>query len=165
MGLYERIILSLYYPQFYTPTNSRFESLFNSLEKKEKKENNSNKKINKSKIIFPEKIARNEDKRTSLLIKGIPDYYSKNDIINYITKFGNINYCYISKQVNNKKTLVAFINVINYKSIIPIFMNLKNLKFANCGNVSNIEIVYSKIQGKQNLKQYIRKKIFKLSKL
>jgi hypothetical protein len=162
MGLYDQIILSLYYPQFYTPINSRFETFFNSLEKKE---NNSNAKLNKSKIIFPEKIARNEDKRTSLLIKGIPDYYSKNDIINYITKFGNINYFFISKNVKNKNTLIAFINVINYKSIIPIFMNLRNLKFAISGNIYNIEITYSKIQGKQKLKQYIKKNIFKLSKL
>ena len=162
MGLYDQIILSLYYPQFYTPINSRFETFFNSLEKKE---NNSNSKLNKSKIIFPEKIARNEDKRTSLLIKGIPDYYSKNDIINYITKFGNINYFFISKNVKNKNTLIAFINVINYKSIIPIFMNLRNLKFAISGNIYNIEITYSKIQGKQKLKQYIKKIIFKLSKL
>lgn len=162
MGLYDQIILSLYYPQFYTPINSRFETFFNSLEKKE---NNSNSKLNKSKIIFPEKIARNEDKRTSLLIKGIPDYYSKNDIINYITKFGNINYFFISKNVKNKNTLIAFINVINYKSIIPIFMNLRNLKFAIKGNIYNIEITYSKIQGKQKLKQYIKKNIFKLSKL
>ena len=162
MGLYDQIILSLYYPQFYTPINSRFETFFNSLEKKE---NNSNAKLNKSKIIFPEKIARNEDKRTSLLIKGIPDYYSKNDIINYITKFGNINYFFISKNVKNKNTLIAFINVINYKSIIPIFMNLRNLKFAIKGNIYNIEITYSKIQGKQKLKQYIKKNIFKLSKL
>jgi hypothetical protein len=162
MGLYDQIILSLYYPQFYTPINSRFETFFNSLEKKE---NNSNSKLNKSKIIFPEKIARNEDKRTSLLIKGIPDYYSKNDIINYITKFGNINYFFISKNVKNKNTLIAFINVINYKSIIPIFMNLRNLKFAISGNIYNIEITYSKIQGKQKLKQYIKKNIFKLSKL
>ena len=162
MGLYEKIILSLYYPQFYSPINSRFESFFNSLEKKG---NNSNLKINKSKIIFPEKIARNEDKRTSLLIKGIPDYYSKNDIINYLTKFGNINYFYISKKEKNKNTLTAFINVINYKSIIPLFMNLRNLKFNNCGNNYNIEITYSKIQGKQKLKQYIKKNIFKLSKL
>ena len=162
MGLYDQIILSLYYPQFYTPINSRFETFFNYLEKKE---NNSNAKLNKSKIIFPEKIARNEDKRTSLLIKGIPDYYSKNDIINYITKFGNINYFFISKNVKNKNTLIAFINVINYKSIIPIFMNLRNLKFAISGNIYNIEITYSKIQGKQKLKQYIKKNIFKLSKL
>jgi hypothetical protein len=162
MGLYDQIILSLYYPQFYTPINSRFETFFNSLEKKE---NNPNAKLNKSKIIFPEKIARNEDKRTSLLIKGIPDYYSKNDIINYITKFGNINYFFISKNVKNKNTLIAFINVFNYKSIIPIFMNLRNLKFAISGNIYNIEITYSKIQGKQKLKQYIKKNIFKLSKL
>jgi hypothetical protein len=162
MSYLERIILLIYFPQFSSPNNSRFESFFLSIVK----ENNKlNKKIKNSKIIFPEKIARNEDKRTSLLIKGIPDYYSKNDIINYITKFGNINYFFISKNVKNKNTLIAFINVINYKSIIPIFMNLRNLKFAISGNIYNIEITYSKIQGKQKLKQYIKKNIFKLSKL
>ena len=166
MGYYELIILSLYYPQFYSPINSRFESFFHSLQKKEKKENNSNKKVYKSKKIFPEKIARNEDKRTSLLIKGIPDYYSKNDIYNYIIKFGNINYFYILKNLkNNKSTLTAFINVINYKSIIPIFMNLRNFKIINGENIYNIEVTYSKIQGKQQLKNYIKKKDSKLSKL
>ena len=166
MELYERIILSLYYPQFYSPINSRFESFFHSLKKKEKKENNSNKKVYKSKKIFPEKIARNEDKRTSLLIKGIPDYYSKNDIYNYIIKFGNINFFYILKNLkNNKSTLTAFINVINYKSIIPIFMNLRNFKIINGENIYNIEVTYSKVQGKQQLKNYIKKKDSKLSKL
>ena len=166
MGYYELIILSLYYPQFYSPINSRFESFFHSLQKKEKKENNSNKKVYKSKKIFPEKIARNEDKRTSLLIKGIPDYYSKNDIYNYIIRFGNINYFYILKNLkNNKSTLTAFINVINYKSIIPIFMNLRNFKIINGENIYNIEVTYSKIQGKQQLKNYIKKKDSKLSKL
>ena len=166
MGYYELIILSLYYPQFYSPINSRFESFFHSLKKKEKKENNSNKKVYKSKKIFPEKIARNEDKRTSLLIKGIPDYYSKNDIYNYIIKFGNINFFYILKNLkNNKSTLTAFINVINYKSIIPIFMNLRNFKIINGENIYNIEVTYSKVQGKQQLKNYIKKKDSKLSKL
>jgi RNA recognition motif-containing protein len=166
MGFYELIILSLYYPQFYSPVNSRFESFFHSLKKKEKKGNNSNLKNCKSKKIFPEKIARNEDKRTSLIIKGIPDYFSKNDIYNYFTKFGNINFFYISQKLkNNKSTLTAFINVINYKSIIPIFMNLRNLKIINGENIYNIEVTYSKIQGKQKLKQYIKEKDFKLSKL
>jgi len=170
MGFYEKIILSLYYPQFYSPINSRFESFFHSLKKKENKKENkynkSNNKINRSKKIFPEKIARNEDKRTSLLIKGIPDYFSKNDIYNYIIKFGNINYFYISEKIkNNKNTLTAYINVINYKSIIPIFMNLRNLKFMKGDNVYNIEVKYSKIQGKQKLKQYIKKNILKFSKL
>jgi RNA recognition motif-containing protein len=166
MAFHELIILSLYYPQFYSPINSRFESFFSSLKKKEKKDIYSKKKINKSNKIFPEKIARNEDKRTSLIIKGIPDYFSKNDIYNYFTKFGNINFFYISQKLkNNKSTLTAFINVINYKSIIPIFMNLRNLKIINGENIYNIEVTYSKIQGKQKLKQYIKEKDFKLSKL
>jgi hypothetical protein len=44
-------------------------------------------------------------------------------------------------------------------------MNLRNLKIINGENIYNIEVTYSKIQGKQKLKQYIKEKDFKLSKL
>jgi hypothetical protein len=56
MGFYELIILSLYYPQFYSPINSRFESFFHSLKKKEKKIINSNKKLYKSKKYFLKRL-------------------------------------------------------------------------------------------------------------
>ena len=163
MSYYERIILLLYFPQFSSPNGSRFESFFLSIVKGK---NELNKKIKNSKIIFPEKIARNEDKRTSIIIRGIPRNLPKNEFKKYLDKFGNINYFYITKEAKNKRknTSVAFINVINYKSIIPLFMDLRNLNQKNNSNIDNIEICYSNIQGKAQLKEYIEKKFIKFQK-
>jgi len=71
MGFLERILLLLYFPQFKSAECSRFESFFISIFKKEKK---IKKKKKQSKLIFPERIIRNEDKRTSFYFlkkKGI----------------------------------------------------------------------------------------------
>ena len=154
MGFLERILLLLYFPQFKSPESSRFESFFISVYKKEKKIKKKVKKL--SKIIFPEKIIRNEDKRTSLMIKGIPIDISKKEIRNTIEKYGNLNYLYIIKDPKNieHNTSIAFVNVVNYKSIIPLYMNLRNYKFNKNGN---IEIIYSNVQGKEQLNQYVRK--------
>ena len=156
MGFLERILLLLYFPQFKSPETSRFESFFVSIYKKEKKIKKTKKQ---SKIIFPEKIVRNEDKRTSLMIKGIPIDISKKEIRNIIEKYGNLNYLYIIKDPKNieHNTSIAFVNVVNYKSIIPLYMNLRNYKFNKNGNVYNIEIIYSNVQGKEQLKQYVKK--------
>ena len=156
MGFLERIILLLYFPQFKSPESSRFESFFISIYKKEKKIKKT-KKL--SRIIFPEKIIRNEDKRTSLMIKGIPIDISKKEIRNIIEKYGNLNYLYIIKDPKNieHNTSIAFVNVVNYKSIIPLYMNLRNYKFNKNGNVYNIEIIYSNVQGKEQLNQYVKK--------
>ena len=157
MGFLERILLLLYFPQFKSTECSRFESFFISIYKKEKKIKKKTKK--QSKIIFPEKIVRNEDKRTSLMIKGIPIDMSKKEIRNIIEKYGNLNYLYIIKDPKNieHNTSIAFVNVVNYKSIIPLYMNLRNYKFNKNGNVYSIEIIYSNAQGKEQLNQYVKK--------
>ena len=155
MSITERIIISMYFPQFHSPNCSRFESFFVSILKKE---NPLNKNNNKSKIIYPEKIVRNEDKRTSIIIKGIPTDMPKKDVRNFIEKYGNLNYLYITKDSTDeeKKTSIAFVNVINYKSIIPLFMNLRNYKIKRDEKIFHIKIMYSFVQGKKQLKQYIK---------
>jgi RNA recognition motif-containing protein len=124
-----------------------------------------NKHINRSNTIYPEKIARNEDKRTSIVIKGIPKYMSKNEVRNLLDKFGNINFLYIINSPtnkNNNNTSIAFVNVINFKSIIPLFMNLRNYKIEKFGKSYSLKISYSNVQGKPKLKEFIQK--YKLSK-
>ena len=116
MNTLEQILLFLYFPQFKSPASSRFEAFFQNISKKELSRK---KKANKSKTIYPEKIVRNEDKRTSLIIKGIPSDIPKKDVRNLIEKYGNINYLYITKDLKNKEnkdTSFVFINVINYKT-------------------------------------------------
>ena len=158
----EQIILFLYFPQFKSSNYSRFESFFMSAKEKEKN-NFKNTKINTSNI-FPEKIARNEDKRTSVIIKGIPKDMPKNDVRNLINKYGNINYLYIIKspKVEEKNVSMAFVNFINYKSIIPLFMNLRKLKIEKNGKNYKLSVEYSNMQGKQKIKEYMEKnKYFK----
>ena len=161
MAYLERIILSIYFPQFHSPSNSRFESFFVSIKKQENQLSKKFKPLFSTKI-YPEKIARNEDKRTSLIIKGIPCDMSKNEVRNLIDKFGNINFLYITKSPfnNEENSSIAFVNVINYKSIIPIFMNLRKLKIEKLGQIFKIKIIYSSAQGKQQLKEFIKNKKF-----
>ena len=156
MSFLERILLLLYFPQFKSYESSRFESFFISFYKKEKA---IKKQKNNSLIIFPEKIISNEDKRTSLMIIGIPLDTSKKEVRNIIEKYGNLNYLYIIKDQKNleSNTSIAFVNVVNYKSIIPLYMNLRNYKFNKNGNVYSIEIIYSNAQGKEQLNQYVKK--------
>ena len=156
MAYLERILLLIYFPQFSTPNSSRFESFFIS---NYQKENPKNKNIIKSKNIFPEKIIRNEDKRTSLVIKGIPKDMPKKEVRDFIEKYGNLNYLYIIHDLNSieKNSSMAFVNVINYKSIIPIYMNLRNYKLLKNGQIYSIQVMYSSAQGKEQLKQYIKK--------
>ena len=157
----ERILLFLYYPQFSHPNCSRFESFFVSILKKENF-SSKNKNINKSKIIFPERIVRNEDKRTSLIIRGIPLDMPKKEVRNFLEKYGNLNYLYIMKDPANfdQNSSIAYVNMINYKSIVPLFMNLRKFKFIRDEQIFDIKINYANAQGKKQLKQFIKQKYF-----
>ena len=116
-----------------------------------------NKNKNVSYKIFPERIISGEDKRTSILIKNIPKNIQKKEIRGMVEQFANINYLGITQDKKIKNFIIAYINVINYKSVVPIFMGLRKRIF----NYNNKEIItelyYSKIQGKEKLK-----KIFKV---
>ena len=152
---FEKTILSLYFPQFKSKNCSRFASFFQSIQKDENllcTNDNYN-----SQMIYPEKIVRNEDKRTSLKIEGIPTDITKKEVRNLFEKYGNINYLYITKNINDEeKSSIAYLNVINYKTIIPFFMNLRNFHFYSNGKFFNLKIMYSKAQGKAELKKYIK---------
>ena len=154
MDCVEQILLFIYFPHFQSQKQSRFESFFISIKDNKKLVN----KINKTKI-YPEKIVRNEDKRTSVIIKGIPIDLPKNEIRDLINKYGNINYLYIIKSYikEENNTSMAFVNFINYKSIIPLFMSLRNYKIEKNGKLYNLKIMYSNAQGKENLKEYLKK--------
>ena len=152
MSILERIIFLIYFPQFKSPTTSRFEGLFLSTSKKE------NPYYNTSGIIYPEKIIRNEDKRTSIIIKGFPRDMSKKEVKGFLEKFGNLNYLYIAYDFSSENnSSIAYINFINYKSIISTYMNLRNYELIKNGQAYTFEVMYSNVQGKEKLKKYIKK--------
>ena len=149
MCFWERVIIKLYFPQFKSPSASRFQNFFFDLNKYE---NSKGKKKEISYKIFPDKIMQGEDKRSSIIIKNIPKNMKKKDIRKMVEKYGNINFLSIIKDGEKENYMKAYINVINYKCIVPIYMNLRNVNFNYTGNLLNIQIIYSDIQGKAELK-------------
>ena len=152
----EQILLFLYFPQFKSQNCSRFESFFQTIQANDISLMEGN--LQRSKMIYPEKIIRNEDKRTSLIIRGIPTDLTKKEIRNLIEKYGNINYLYVTKTIKSKEQLssIAYINVINYRTIIPLFMNLRNVSFIRDGKLYKLKIMYNEKKKKKQLKQYIK---------
>ena len=153
MNLKDKILVQLYFPHFNSPTSSRFESLFVYLKK-----SNGNKKQNVSYIIFPERIIGGEDKRTSILIKNIPKNIKKKEIRDIVEKFANINFLGITQDKKYKSFIIAYLNVINYKSIVPIFMGLRNYTFNYNNKIIIMELFYSRFQGKEELRKVFKNK-------
>jgi RNA recognition motif-containing protein len=118
------------------------------------------KKKEYSQIIYPEKIMQGEDKRTSIVIKNIPKNVKKKDIRNMVEKYGNINFLVISKDVEKENYINAYLNMINYKSIVPIYMGLRKVNFNYQGIITNIQIIYSEAQGKAELKKIFNNEYF-----
>ena len=148
----EKILLQLYFPNFKSPPSSRFESLFVNINKTNEKQNE-----NKSYLIFPERIIRGEDKRTSILIKNIPKNIKKKEIRNLIEQYANINFLGITHDKNSKSLIVAYLNVINYKTVVPIYMGLRKNTFNYHNKKILAELYYSKFQGKEELKKVFHK--------
>ena len=155
MSLSDKIIVQLYFPHFNSPSSSRFESLFLFLGKNNRNKSNY-KNNNKSYYIFPERVIRGEDKRTSILIKNIPKTIKKREIRSLIENFANINYLRIKQDKKFKNFNVAYLNVINYKSIVPIYMGLRKYTFNYDNKKIVTELFYSKYQGKEELKKLLK---------
>ena len=131
---------------FSHPKESRFRKLFQEIKPKNKKR--------KAMIVNPKKILMNLDKRTSIIIKNIPEEITAEQFKNIIFNFSPyINFFYIPFSILTRRQLrVAFINVVNYKYIVPIYMGLLyKTKFKYSNPDIEIEICYSRVQGKDEL--------------
>ena len=108
--------------------------------------------------VDPERIIGGEDKRTSILIKNIPKNIKKKEIRDIVEKFANINFLGITQDKKYKSFIIAYLNVINYKSIVPIFMGLRNYTFNYNNKIIIMELFYSRFQGKEELKKVFKTK-------
>ena len=148
-------ILNKYFPFYSHPEKSRFTELFEELAKKDNLLNNS--KPFKSLDINTEEILLGKDRRTSLIIKGFPSEMRTQDVLLLLQQFANnINFFYIPPLIQEQKRyMYAFVNLANYKSIIPLYIGLTNLRNKYKSfygyDFKEIEIYYSKTQGQKAL--------------
>ena len=143
MDFYNKLI-DLIFPKFEKREESRFNKFFS--------ENKGNSFIGKKLQLNGHKIFTGEDKRTTILIKNIPRNMTKNQLKLILEKIANINYIYIPLFMLSADNLrCAFVNVVNSKSIIDIYLKLKKINFAYDNPNTKIEITYSQLQGKKAL--------------
>ena len=129
---------------FQYPSESRFKEFF--IQHKAKKKR-------KTMMVNPKYVNLGLDKRTSIIIKNIPDYISDDQFRSIILNLNkNIDFFYVPSNIKTRKNLrVAFVNVLESKQIVPIYMGLYKMKFVyNSPNIE-MEICYSKVQGKEQL--------------
>ena len=143
MNFYNKLI-DLIFPKFEKREESRFNKFFS--------ENKGNSFIGKKLQLNGHKIFTGEDKRTTILIKNIPRNMTKNQLKLILEKIANINYIYIPLFMLSADNLrCAFVNVVNSKSIIDIYLKLKKINFVYDNPNTKMEITYSQLQGKKAL--------------
>ena len=129
---------------FQYPSESRFKEFFTQHKAKKKR---------KTMKVNPKNVNLGLDKRTSIIIKNIPDYISDDQFRNIILNLNkNIDFFYVPSNIKTRKNLrVAFVNVLESKQIVPIYMGLYKMKFVYSSPNIEMEICYSKVQGKEQL--------------
>jgi protein phosphatase 1 regulatory subunit 42 len=152
------LVLKLLFSGFSYPQESRFVKIFVSQKTKPKQTLSVNKLKKKSLNIETINITNGKDKRTTIIIKNLPNNISKDELKSIIEPLGNINFIYIPLLIKNKNKLnnnspCAYINVINYKTILKIVQKFEQLKILNSSDkdFSKVEIFYSGTQGKHAL--------------
>lgn len=128
------------------PTESRFKDLFKFKPQKKKKRKVMN--------VNPRNIMLGLDKRSSIIIKNISDDLNEMQFKRIVFTFSKeIDFFYIPQNIKTRRNLrVAFVNVLNYKQIVPIYMGLLyKMKFIYSSPKIKMEICYSKVQGKEQL--------------
>ena len=129
---------------FQYPSESRFKEFFTQHKAKKKR---------KTMKVNPKNVNLGLDKRTSIIIKNIPDYISDDQFRSIILNLNkNIDFFYVPSNIKTRKNLrVAFVNVLESKQIVPIYMGLYKMKFVYSSPNIEMEICYSKVQGKEQL--------------
>ena len=143
--------------------NSTNDSEYNiSFQSQNASENNSINEKSTQLIVDIKKIIFLEDKRTSIMIKNIPNKFTGELLLNIINQnFQNAYNIFILPTDNNKYKNYgyAFINFVS-SYFIPYFYSLFDGKMWSKTNSKKIcEITYSKIQGRKNLMSHYPGKI------
>ena len=136
-------IIAFLYPNLSRPETSRFTPLF-----QENKEQTKPSKPKKGKLFISiDSINEGIDKRTSIMIKNLPNTTSIEQLQIQLKSICKINYLYIPTNSRNKILGFAFMNVEYYKDIVKLYETLHEKEFNN----KKVELCYSKVQGVKNL--------------
>ena len=113
-------------------------------------------------IINIDNILRNRDKRTTLIIRNIPNKYTIALLLkelnkNYENKFDIV---YLPQDyINNSNLGFGFINFVNPLHLVLFYEEFMNKKWNYFNSKKRCSLAYSKYQGKNELIKYILTKL------
>lgn len=99
-----------------------------------------------------ERVASGGDKRTTLMIRNIPNKYTQQMLLAEINQRhrGNYDFFYLPIDFKNKCNMgYAFINFMEAESIIPFYKEFDSQKWTNFNSEKVCAISYARLQGKQ----------------
>lgn len=99
-----------------------------------------------------ERVASGADKRTTLMIRNIPNKYTQQMLLAEINQRhrGNYDFFYLPIDFKNKCNMgYAFINFMEAESIIPFYKEFDSQKWTNFNSEKVCAISYARLQGKQ----------------
>ena len=113
-------------------------------------------------IIHIENILKSKDKRTTLIIRNIPNRYTISLLLNELNQnnFRKYDVVYLPQDyINNSNLGFGFINFLEHMYLIMFYEEFVGKKW-NCFNSNKrCQLAYSKYQGKNELTKYIHKKL------
>ena len=176
MEAYIREYIKKLFPSFSSPIRSRFSQFFREISEKNKLKNKPSKKESKKDseennlekyLIIPNKIIDGTEKRTSVIIKGIPSAFGVGNFYKLLTKFCNdIEFFYVPGYAVNKwQYIYAFVNLGHRKGVLDIYEGLTLLKdkyktFKGY-DFTKIEVYFCRYQNIRGLKKKCQKEINK----
>ena len=113
-------------------------------------------------LVDIKKVLSFEDKRTTIMIKNIPNKFTKEKLLEFIDKnFENSYDLFLLPKDGNKNRNFgyAFINFISSYSIPYFYFMFNGKKWTDTNSLKVCEITYSKIQGRNELISHYPNKI------
>ena len=169
METYIQEYIKKLFPSFSSPIYSRFSQLFREISETTKLKNKTFHKDSKKDfddnnlgkyLIIPNKIINGVEKRTSIIIKGIPSAFGVQNFYELLTKFcKDIDFFYVPGYAVNKwQYIYAFANLGHRKGVLDIFEGLTIMrdkyKTYQGFDFSKIEVYFCK---SQNINGLIKK--------
>ena len=99
-------------------------------------------------------IKNGVDKRTTLMIRNIPNKYTQDMFLDFVneTHKGKYDFIYLPIDFKNKCNVgYSFVNFIDPKSISTLFTRIQGKKWTRFNSEKICAVSYARIQGKENL--------------
>ena len=107
-----------------------------------------------------DRILRGEDRRTTVMIRHIPNKYTEEMLLERIDRHhkGRYDFFYLPLDLNNGCNIgYAFINFVDPVYVVPFFEDMDNQSW-DCFNSEKIcQITFGRIQGKRHLMENVNK--------